>query len=96
LIKAYKRFPDALYAKWIGIIDLSKEKIDNAIFYLTESLKYSSRDAQVYFNLSGAYTKKKLYNEALNSVNSCLALSPNYPGAVRLKEQLSQIIQLQK
>lgn len=96
LIKAYKRFPDALYAKWIGIIDLSKEKIDNAIFYLTESLKYSSRDAQVYFNLSGAYTKKKLYNEALNSVNSCLALSPNYPGAVRLKEQLSQIIRLQK
>ncbi|MDT3694933.1 MAG: hypothetical protein ROY99_00990 [Ignavibacterium sp.] len=96
LIKAYKRFPDALFAKWIGIIDLSKERIDNAIFYLNESLKYSSRDAQVYFNLSGAYSKKKMYNEALNSVNSCLALNPNYSDASRLKEQLSQIIRLRK
>ncbi|MDY0081896.1 MAG: hypothetical protein RBR74_01820 [Ignavibacteriaceae bacterium] len=91
LIKAYKRFPDALYAKWIGIIDLSEEKIDSAIFYLNESLKYSSNDAQVYYNLSGAYTKKKMYNEALNSINNCIALNRDYPGAVRLKEQLSQI-----
>lgn len=96
LIKAYKRFPDALFAKWIGTIDLSKEKIDNAIFYLNESIKYSSNDAQVYYNLAGAYAKKKMYKEALNSINSCVALNPNYPNAAKLREQLSQLVRSNK
>lgn len=93
LLKAQKRFPGALYAKWIGIIDLSKENVNSAIQYLNESLKYASNDAQVYFNLAGAYAKKKMFNEALNSINSCLAVNPNYPGAAGLKGQLSQIVQ---
>ena len=92
LIKGYKRYPQALYAKWIGIIDLSKEKIDPAIFYLNESIKFASNDAQVHFNLAGAYIKKKMFNEALNSINNCLAINPNYADAARLKGQLSQII----
>lgn len=93
LIKAQKRFPGALYAKWIGIIDLSKEKVDSAIYYLNESLKYSSNDAQVHFNLAGAYSKKKMFTEALISVNNCLSINQNYPDAARLKAQLSQIVQ---
>jgi tetratricopeptide (TPR) repeat protein len=92
LIKGYKRYPQALYAKWIGIIDLSKEKIDSAIYYLNESIKFASNDAQVHFNLAGAYIKKKMFNEALNSINNCLAFNPNYPDATRLKGQLTQII----
>lgn len=96
LLKGYKRFPQALYAKWIGIIDLSKEKIDSAIFYLSESLKLTSTDAQVYFNLAGAYIKKKMFNEALNSINNCLTVNPNYPDAARLKSQLSQFTKINR
>src|SRR5690606_14185430 len=58
LLKAQKRFPGALYAKWIGISDLSKENVNSAIQYLNQSLKYASNDAQVHFNLAGAYAKK--------------------------------------
>jgi lysophospholipase L1-like esterase len=92
LIKGYKRFPQALYAKWIGIIDLSKENLDNAIFYLNESLKYAVNDPQVYYNLSGAYIKKKMYPESLTAINNCLSLNKNYLDAARLKAQLNQII----
>ena len=96
LVKGYKRYPQALYAKWIGIIDLSKEKVDSAIFYLNESIKLSSSDAQVHFNLAGAYIKKKMFNEALNSINNCLAVNPNYPDANRLKGQLGQITKVNR
>lgn len=96
LVKGHKRFPQALYAKWIGIIDLSKEKIDSAVFYLNVSIKLSSNDAQVHFNLAGAYIKKKMFNEALNSINNCLAINPNYPDANRLKGQLGQITKLNR
>ena len=96
LVKGYKRYPQALYAKWIGIIDLSKEKVDSAILYLNESIKLSSNDAQVHFNLAGAYIKKKMFNEALNSINNCLAVNPNYPDANRLKGQLGQITKVNR
>lgn len=92
LIKGYKRFPQALYAKWIGIIDLSKENLDNAIFYLNESLKYTLNDPQVYYNLSGAYLKKKMYPESLTAINNCISLNKNYLDAARLKAQLNQIV----
>ena len=96
LVKGYKRYPQALYAKWIGIIDLSKEKVDSAIFYLNESIKLSSNDAQVHFNLAGAYIKKKMFNEASNWINNGLAVNPNYPDANRLKGQLGQITKVNR
>jgi lysophospholipase L1-like esterase len=92
LLKGQKRFPGAFYAKWIGIIDLSKENIDSAIKFLNESLQYGTRDSQVYYNLSGAYSKKKMFTEALTTIESCLSLNPNYPGASGIKSQLLQIL----
>ena len=92
LLKGQKRFPSAFYAKWIGIIDLSKENIDSAIKYLNESLQYSKNDPQVYYNLAGAYSKKKKFSEALNTIENCLSLNPKYPGANGIKSQLLQIL----
>lgn len=92
LVKGNKRFPGAFFTKWLGIIDLSKDKTDSAIKYLTESLSYNGNDAQVLFNLTGAYAKKKMFNEALNTINRCLSISPNYPGAQNLKNQLAAIL----
>jgi tetratricopeptide (TPR) repeat protein len=92
LVKGNKRFPGAFFTKWLGIIDLSKDKTDSAIKYLTESLSYNGNDAQVLFNLTGAYAKKKMFNEALNTINRCLSINPNYPGAQNLKNQLAAIL----
>ncbi|HSL89531.1 MAG TPA: hypothetical protein VK870_09530 [Ignavibacteriaceae bacterium] len=90
--KGQLRFPGAFFAKWLGIIDLSKEKIDSAIKYLNESLIYDGKDAQVLFNLTGAYAKMKMFFEALDAINRCLSINPNYPGAQNLKNQLLAIL----
>ncbi|PIQ09240.1 MAG: hypothetical protein COW71_07680 [Ignavibacteriales bacterium CG18_big_fil_WC_8_21_14_2_50_31_20] len=83
----------AFASKWIGIIELSKQNIENAIKYLNQSLKYNSQDAQVYYNLAGAYSLKQDYKSSLSAVNSCLLVNPKYSGANNLKKQLLKIIQ---
>lgn len=92
LVRGQKRFPGAFFTKWLGIIDLSKDKTDSAIKYLNESLSYNSNDTQVLFNLTGAYAKMKMFTEALNTINQCLSINPNYPGAQNLKIQLIAIL----
>jgi len=88
----HKRFPNAFFAKWIGIIDLSKENVESAISYLNESLIYEKNDAQVYYNLAGAYSKKKMFKEAKGAIDNCLAINPNYPQAKVIKIQLESIL----
>jgi len=90
LLKGYKLFPNAFYSKWLGIISLSKNEIDPSIIYLNKSLEYASNDAQVLFNLSGAYLKKGMYKEALTTIQNCLRVNPSYSQAQNLKIQLEQ------
>lgn len=92
LKKGQIRFPSAFFSKWLGIIDLSKEKIESAISYLNKSLNYTRNDAQVYYNLAGAYSKKKMFAEAMNAIENCLTLNPNYSGANIIKSQLKIIL----
>ncbi|OGU79019.1 MAG: hypothetical protein A2W11_11580 [Ignavibacteria bacterium RBG_16_35_7] len=91
----YKIEPDDYSAKWIGNIALFKGNADEAINYLTKSYELNSTDAQVLYNLAGAYYQKKLYNTALNTINNCLNIEPNYPQANILKQQLTQAINSQ-
>ena len=56
------------------------------------SLKFDSKDPQVLFNLAGAYTYKDKYKEALHTINKCLELSPKFPSAENLKQQLENIV----
>ena len=92
LKQRYKIKPNAFSSKWLGIIDLSKNQTDSARKFLEESLQYDSSDAQVFYNLSGAYAYKKDYQRALESVNKCLELSPNYPRAKDLQNQLLSVV----
>ena len=85
----YKIEPNDYSAKWLGNIALFKGNADEAIKYLTKSYELNSTDAQVLYNLSGAYYQKKLYDAALNSINKCLSIDPNYPQANSLKQQLT-------
>lgn len=88
----YDRIKGTAFAsKWIGILELSNQNKDIAIKYLNKSLKYNSQDAQVYYNLAGAYSLDKNYKLALDAINSCLMVNPNFSGAKNLQSQLFQV-----
>ncbi|HSW55326.1 MAG TPA: hypothetical protein VLH59_09560 [Ignavibacteriaceae bacterium] len=80
--------PGAYSTKWLGIIDLLNNKVDSAIRYLSTCINYNSSDAQVYYNLAGAYSIKKDYQTALQMINRCLQIEPNYSMAKDLQQQL--------
>lgn len=89
----YSKLKETAFAhKWIGIIELSKLKTDSAISHLIKSANLNSQDAQVYYNLAGAFAQKQDYKSALNAINSCLLVNPNFNGAKNFQNQLLQII----
>ncbi len=79
-------------AKWIGIIELSKNNANRAIKYFEKSNKLYSFDSQVYFNLAGAYSINKQYQKALSAIDNCLMIDPNYKGARSLQGQLLKAV----
>ncbi len=91
LEKRYEYEPDAFSTKWLGIIDLSRKSIDRAVKYLSESVNFAGNDAQVLFNLAGAYALQNNFEAALNTINRCLEVNPEFPGAAGLKEQLESV-----
>lgn len=89
----YDKIKETAFAsKWIGIIELSKKNTDIGIKYLSKSLKYNSQDAQVYYNLAGAYSISQNYKAALDAINSCLMVNPRFNGAKNLQNQLLQFV----
>jgi tetratricopeptide (TPR) repeat protein len=92
LHKRYKETPDAFSAKWLGNINLSRGKVDDAIKYLSASISYDKNDAQTFYNLAGAYIQREDYKNALESIKKCLSLKPDFPNAQTLKVQLTEIL----
>jgi tetratricopeptide (TPR) repeat protein len=91
LKKKYEYSPDAFSTKWLGIIDLSNKNTNEAIKFLNESIYFDGKDAQVLFNLAGAYSLQNKFNEALESINKCLAIDSEFPGAKNLRQELSAV-----
>ena len=75
-------------SKRVGMIELYRGKYDEAIKYLTKTYKSDPRDPLVLYNLSLAYSKKKDFKTALNIINKCLFVNPNYSEASSLKQQI--------
>lgn len=92
LQKGFNQKPDAFNSKWLGIIVLSQGFVDDATEYLEVSIKLNSKDAQTYFNITGAYAQKKEFNKALISINKCLNLKPDFPRAEIIRQQLESVI----
>lgn len=88
----YKIEPSDYSAKWIGNIALFKGDTEEAINYLNKSAQLNAKDAQIFYNLAGAYVKKKDYNSALNNIDRCLSIEPNYTQAINLKKQLMGVL----
>jgi lysophospholipase L1-like esterase len=92
LKRGYDKKPDAFNSKWLGIIDLSQGFVHDAIEYLELSLKFNNKDAQTYFNITGAYAQKKEFNKALESIKTCLQINPEFQRAEQIRQQLEAII----
>ncbi|MGA8265429.1 MAG: GDSL-type esterase/lipase family protein [Ignavibacteriaceae bacterium] len=71
-----------------GLLALYIGNFDNAIGFLTKAYNSDPKDTLVLYNLALAYSKKKDYKNALDMINKCLVLNPNYPGANNLKRQI--------
>jgi tetratricopeptide (TPR) repeat protein len=84
--------PSAFTEKWLGIVDLTENRVGSAESHLAASLKYDEGDPEVWFNLTEAYISGKDYRRALQSIQTVLRLQPNYPGARALQEQLQKEI----
>jgi len=78
----------AFKAKWLGILDLNNNNLELAEKYLNESLRYDTKDSQVWYNLAGVHVKKNNYKKAIEMVNNALMINPNYIEAIDLKRQL--------
>ena len=95
LLKQHRLRPSAFSSKWLGIIELLNNKIEPAMGYLSQSLNYNASDSQVLYNLSGAYSMKKDYQTALQIVNRCLEIEPNYNQAKDLQKKLINALRQQ-
>jgi len=92
LYKRYKESPDAFSSKWLGNINLNRKEVDHAIKYLAQSIKLDNTDAQTFFNLSGAYIQKEEIKVALEFLEKCIEINPEFPNAKSLKVQLTEIL----
>ncbi len=78
-------------SKRVGIIQLYRGKYDDAVKELTEACNSNRKDPTVLYNLSLAYSKMKDFKAALDIINKCLAMNPNYPEANILKGQILKL-----
>ncbi len=79
---------DAFSTKWLGIIELSRNNNTEAIKLLKQSISYNNKDAQVFFNLSGAYVNSSDFSSALTAIEKCIQIDNKFPGAAELYNQL--------
>ena len=81
--------PRDFTVKRLGIIALMNGNYDDAISNLTECYKSDPKDAMVLFNLAKAYYGKKEFYKSKSYINECIKIKPDYPGADKLKLQIS-------
>ncbi len=96
LIKLHKIHPNAFSGKWLGAYYLVKKNYENALRYLEFSLELNKNDSQLLYNLAGAYTYNKMFEKALTTVEKCLKINPDYPGAKILYRSIKNIDQSQQ
>jgi tetratricopeptide (TPR) repeat protein len=86
------KLEDTAFAnKWIGQIYLNDGKTKEALPYLEKSLKMVPDDAQLLYNLSGAYALDAQYQKARETLARLEKIRPNFPGAADLKQQLDRL-----
>jgi tetratricopeptide (TPR) repeat protein len=62
-----------------------EEKTEEAIAYLREALAKDGDIDEVYYNLATNYAVKLDFDNALNSIDRCLEIDPDFPNALQRK-----------
>jgi tetratricopeptide (TPR) repeat protein len=84
---------DSFFAnKWIGQILLNNNKVKESLPYLEKAHKMKTMDAQVLYNLSGAYAMSAQYEKASQVLDKLYKINPNFPDAEDLRRQLVKIL----
>jgi tetratricopeptide (TPR) repeat protein len=63
-----------------------EEKNNEAIGYLEQALNMEGDIEEVYYNLAIRYAIRQEYDKAVNAIESCLKIDPNYPNAAVWKK----------
>jgi len=92
LYKSLELEKSAYAYKWIGAILLETGKKKEALPYLEKAFEMNPDDAQVIYNLSGAYALNANYKEAMQMLDKLYQIDPNFPEADILKKQLDQVV----
>lgn len=86
--------PGGFTAKWLGFIEMQKKNNRDAIKYFEKGKSLTPDDPDIYYYLTGAYGRVNRIDKALESINKCLQLKPDYPRGKALlqfvKNQMNQ------
>ncbi|MBK7106245.1 MAG: tetratricopeptide repeat protein [Ignavibacteriae bacterium] len=72
----------------VGIIELYREKYDEAIKHLTKTYNIDPKNSFVLYNLSVAYFEKRDLKSALSMINKCLDVDKKNEDAIKLKREI--------
>lgn len=92
IVKLYDLRKDLLSAKWLGTIALEAKNYDTSIKYLEIASQLDSTDAQILYNLSGAYYNKGYNFKTLQTLEKCLRIRPDYPQAQQFYKALKDAV----
>lgn len=88
LVRNHRRLPDKFTSNELGKINLNEGNIKLANKLFNEALGYSQTDPEIHYNLSRTYYALQDLPNAIKHIESCLTISPEYPSAKRIYEQL--------
>jgi tetratricopeptide (TPR) repeat protein len=91
LVKYNNFFQDLYSTKKIGNLYFIRERNELALYYYQKCLELTNNDAEVYFNLSAIYFKNKNLPKALQNIQYCVKINPEYPKAKQILDALSRM-----
>jgi len=82
---------DTIPYVYIASLLLGEQDNEEAIDYLTRALDKKGDIDEVYYNLATRFLVRGDLDSAMNAINSCLRLDPEYPNAQVIKEDLIEL-----
>lgn len=93
LERAYSIDPDVAFTvKMLGSLNLQEGRVEEGTRLLKRAVTLAPRDAQVLYNLSGAYALQNDLDNALETAQRMREIDPGYPGGEAWIRQLQRLI----
>lgn len=88
LLRLKEMTNDAFSNKWIAIIVLAKGNAPQSIPFFEQAYEKEPNDTQMLYNYAGALMIQKNNLKALEIIEACLKIDPNFPDAESVKSQI--------